>query len=401
VTEGITSDGCVFICLIGAMKVSFGHFVLSCFMYMSSLSTSFELPRSCNNGIRRRLTLNLLSSAGVSGTMGVSELQKFHNAQWDLYLKHHAGYWKGVQTGYDPENEEVADFMYTEVNLEKNADSSEIIHTNSYVQGEIRSDCETCFDSERLKSKQVGVYSAGKLRSRLCANVEIRGPGVTPNGLSTEIIFRHNNGRMRVLLAHSAIDFIELEGLGVVPSTFLLKDIVVIRERLDSRPYDLDIGPDDMWVPTSSSAFQGSYAGQRQRFTNSGELSSDPVSFPVLPLCKVAEEEISELLNTNLEDNMIISRAPAPAISDPSDDMFRRVFKGGLFIEAPWVISADVGVRARISWKPDQGEKLYAAEIGVLMSSSDAFRLPNGSSRLHAPKLTEFFVDDIVRTSSS
>lgn len=374
-----------------------GRLVLPTFICILQLSTSFLSPQRFLGNAGVRTTSHLFSTSTGAGPLGSEELQTFHNAQWDLYVRNHAGYWKGVQTGYDPENVEVADFMYTEVNLAKNDENDQIIHTNSYVQGEIRSDCETCFDSERLKSKQVGIYSPGKLRSRLCANVEIRGPGVTPNGLSTEIIFRHDNGRMRILLAHSAIDFMEVEGMGIVPSTFLLKDIVVVRERLDSRPYDLDVGPDLMWVPTPSSAFEGSYEGQRQRFTTTGKLSSDIVSFATLPPCKVTDVEVDELLNSYLEDNVIISKDPA---IESQDDMFRRVFKGGLLVEAPWIVSSDVGVRARITWKPDTSDKLYAAEIGLFMSSSAAFQLPNGSARLAAPVLTDFFVDEIVRTDN-
>ena len=376
-------------------------------------SDSFQLSRNRITAVRNAVT-NLASS----NPLGSNELEVFHKAQWDLYLKNHAGYWKGIQTGYDPENDEVADFMYTEVNLEKNEKNSEVTHTNSYVQGEIRSDCETCFDSERLKSKQVGVYSPGKLRSRLCGNVEIRGPGVTPNGLSTEIIFRHGDGRIRVLLAHSTIDFMEIEGMGVVPSTFFLKDIVVVRERMNVRPYDLDVNPDPMWIPTPSTAFEGSYQGQRQRFTTSGSVKSDPVSFPFLPLCVVTTDEVSDMVNSNMEDNLIIHKEPAPAFSDPSEDMYRRVLKGGILVEAPWVISAEVEVRARVSWKPNagvtpnegnegqgagarEGDKLYAAEIGIYMSAEDVIALPNGSARLAAPRLMDFFVDDLVLSGES
>ena len=46
--------------------------------------------------------------------------------------------------------------MYTEQNLEYISSDDSIKHTNSIVAGEIRADCEVCFDSERLKSKEVG-----------------------------------------------------------------------------------------------------------------------------------------------------------------------------------------------------------------------------------------------------
>jgi hypothetical protein len=40
--------------------------------------------------------------------------------------------------------------------------------------------------------------------------------------------------------------------------------------------------------------------------------------------------------------------------------------------------------------------KLYAAEIGVSMST-DVVALPNGQRRLAPPRLTDFFVDELVR----
>lgn len=64
--------------------------------------------------------------------------------------------------------------------------TGEIAHIRSLVLGEIRADCEVCFDSERVKTREVGRYSPGRIRARLCENVELRGPGLTPRGLSAE-----------------------------------------------------------------------------------------------------------------------------------------------------------------------------------------------------------------------
>jgi hypothetical protein len=52
-----------------------------------------------------------------SGGLGSKGLESFHRAQWDLYVKNHVGHWVGIQTGYDPEVVDVADYMYTEVDL--------------------------------------------------------------------------------------------------------------------------------------------------------------------------------------------------------------------------------------------------------------------------------------------
>ena len=103
-------------------------------------------------------------------------INKINDYQWDLFTNYQLGSWKGVQTGYDPLNDDVADYMYTEVDLNYTSnDKKEVKHINSMVAGEIRADCEVCFDSERLKSKEIGVYTKGKLKSRLCYNSELRG----------------------------------------------------------------------------------------------------------------------------------------------------------------------------------------------------------------------------------
>ena len=75
--------------------------------------------------------------------------------------------------------------MYCDEELTQ-TEAEEVIHTRSLVLGEIRADCEVCFDSERLKTREVGRYTSSRLRSRLCEHVEVRGPGLTPRGLSTE-----------------------------------------------------------------------------------------------------------------------------------------------------------------------------------------------------------------------
>lgn len=114
-------------------------------------------------------------------------MNRINDYQWDLLTNYQLGLWKGIQTGYDPLNDDVADYMYTEVDLNYlSNDKKEIKHINSMVAGEIRADCEVCFDSERLKSKEIGIYTKGKLKSRLCYNSELR--GILPHNIVLNII---------------------------------------------------------------------------------------------------------------------------------------------------------------------------------------------------------------------
>ena len=144
-----------------------------------------------------------------------------------------------MHTGYDTEELDVADHMYVESLLEKTSEG--IAHFNSFVVGEIRTDCETCFDSERVKTRKVGTYSPGKLslQYKTCACADLRGPSPTPRGMSMEITLREGESRVRVLLAHEPYQFEDIGGIGQVPCTMLLRDIVIVRERLGERPLEL------------------------------------------------------------------------------------------------------------------------------------------------------------------
>ena len=119
-----------------------------------------------------------------------TDLTKFQKYQYKC-LEQQLGKWIGIQTGYAVDDAAVEDYMYCEEEFvlnprKKNDDNSEIIHSRSLVLGEIRADCEVCYDSERIKTKEIGRYSVGKMRTRHCENVELRGPALTPRGLSIE-----------------------------------------------------------------------------------------------------------------------------------------------------------------------------------------------------------------------
>ena len=349
----------------------------------------------------RTVSCRKSTSAPASSGLGANELELFHKNQWELYTQHHVGHWFGIQSGYDPDIVEVEDYMYCEVKLDKNEQGTEVKHTNSLVLGEIRADCETCFDSERLKSKEVGTYSLGKLKSRLCGNVDVRGPGLTPRGISTEVIFRHEDGRIRVLLAHAPVDFVEIEQVGTVPSAYALRDIVIVRERLNKRPLKTDTDPDIMWVPTSETTFTGAFAGERQRFSPRGVVESETVSFPSLPICEVVPPEVKSELQSNVPDNNDNhNMGHSNDGSKTETELYKRVFAGGVLVEAPWIVASGLEVRARISWAPCAGQStapvVYAADMAWL-ASTDVMQLPSGNSMLIPPKLTDFYVDTLQK----
>lgn len=323
-------------------------------------------------------------------------------AQFALLLEYHTGNYIGIQTGYDPENDDVADYMYCEANLQN--EGQEVRHTNAFIAGEIRADCEVCFDSQRVKSREVGLYSKGKLKSRLCGNVELRGPGLTPRGLSTEFAIRHDDGRIRVLIAHSPLDVIDVESVGPVLSALKLTDIVIVRERLGKRPLNLDENPDSMWLPTSSATFEADdFEGSRERFAATGEVLQENLSKGRLSACNLPILDDDDTSNS-LHTHAVTTTETGIDYSKP----YKRIFPGGVMIECPWTILGGVSTGMRVTYKPlmspaapassPTSEVFYGAEI-AFSALDDIIMQPDGSYRPSLPKVTDFFVDRLQNSS--
>lgn len=269
--------------------------------------------------------------------------------QFELVRKSMLGVWKGVQTGYDPAEPMVEDHMYTEVSCSE--EGGDLVHVNGVVAGEIRADCEVCYDSERLKSKEVGRYSPGKLPGmRACYNCVLRGPAPTRRGMSMEVLLHcsdesplgENDMRMRVLLAYAPIDFQEVEGAGSVPCALGLTDVILVRERRGPRrPLKLDEGPDVMWRPPAEGGAAGTRSGsgpelsQRDTYSPSGLVARETgLRLPYSPL-----------------------QLPAPTDASPAAharaDLYERSFPGGLRVEAGAVVYAGLESRLRVQWVVD------------------------------------------------
>lgn len=157
-----------------------------------------------------------------------------------------------------------------------------------------------------------------------------------------EVCIRHtnSNSRIRVLLAHAPIDFQQYEN-DKCQYAMVLKDIVVVRERLDKRPLKLDDNPDSMWIETPSDHFEGKFGGSRYKFSINGDMLSETISSDVLPICKDPNGDSSDDHNSDLTDNM-----------------YKRILPGGIMIEAPMIILSGTETRTRISWMPiDKKEK--------------------------------------------
>lgn len=233
-------------------------------------------------------------------------------------------------------DEMVEDWIYTEVVVQQKAE--ELVHTNGVVAGEIRADCEVCYDSERLQTKEVGRYSAGKLPNiRVCSNCVLRGPAPTRVGMSVELLLFHPDAsddmHIRVLLAFKPVDFQDIQGFGKVPSALGLGDVLIVRERRERRPLKLDENPDELWRPVDE------FAKARPVFSTSYQFRKAPETV-------LREEGAFPQAALQL---------PAPSAlgsGEESADLYTRTFPGAILVEAGEIIYAGMESRVRVTWEP-------------------------------------------------
>ena len=302
----------------------------------------------------------------------------FYEAQWELMKKYQLGNFIGIQTAYDPDNDDVAEFMYTQSNLVLDDNTNIITHTNSIVAQEIRSDCETCFDSEKLKSKVIGQYSKGKLRSRLCESCEVRGPGLTPRGLSTEFIIRHEDSKIRVLLAYEPYYYdTNPNSYEDSKPAFKFSDYIIVRERISRRPLNLDDDPDNLWLDLpNNNWFENNYfSGFRHNFIN-GLPVVDAVEKVKLPVFTTIVKDTKDS-NNNSKDHIIDASVLTQTQTQEQIDEtianelnFKRILNGGILIQTPMIIDGDNEAIIRISFVPLQKPLPSPSPPSVVLNST-------------------------------
>ena len=348
------------------------------------------------NAIRRTSASGLISASSSSSRLLMSG-DSHSKEQFSLFKENCEGYWKGLQAGYDPQDDEVEDYMYTEVTVEPTGNGEELKQMNSFVVGEIRADCEVCFDSERLKTKEAGRFAVGSLGNRkCCANVDVRGPAPTVRGMSMEVGFRHGDGKVRILLSYSPIDFDDNE----VPLAMGLMDVVITRERLGKRPLKLDEaegGWDILWRDTDENSFDNlSKEGQ--------VVSSDMRQFMpgdtarVLPSPPLTLESL-EKSRAERVHHVVDGSSSVGVVGETDDEednfVYRRVFSGGVLVEAQAIVYPGQPTEARLAHAPSPDEAItYTADLSftALEPPSPEQIEREGQIRLQPPRLLDLRV---------
>ena len=153
--------------------------------------------------------------------------------QWNLFKKHHAkGSWKGIWSTHDNIGD-VVDETVASVDLNLQGDTL-IDHTHTIVVGAKRSDCETCFDSMETKTLPVAQYTPDNLRNaRFAACGMVNGPTLLRSGaMATELVLSHGDGRVRVIFQHAPVWEKGVEPGSCPPQGLKLFRAMVSREAL-------------------------------------------------------------------------------------------------------------------------------------------------------------------------
>lgn len=176
------------------------------------------------------------SGEGIAGAPPKLSQEEEEELQWDLFLKHHArGKWRGKWTSYDFMGD-VIDNTMASVNLIHDESTDTVTHTHDIVVGSTQSDCETCFDSDDVRTLPVATYSKGNLARYRCASLGMScGPSLTRAGsMSTELILTDEDNRLRVVYQHAPVWEKGIEPGSCPPQGLKLFRVMVAKESLST-----------------------------------------------------------------------------------------------------------------------------------------------------------------------
>lgn len=180
------------------------------------------------------------------------------------------------------------------------------------------------------------------------------------------VVVRHEERRVRVLLAYTPVEFKEIPQVGEIPVAFTLQDIVIVREKLNSRPLKEEHKEDILWCPVEGDVSSLAVTGQRRRCLVDGRV--DSVELPQQLLQKPSQE-----------------------------GLYQRVFPGGIVVEADEAVAVGALGRVRVTWMPSATvavPPVFAAEIAFSVKD-EVGTTPRGEAFIAPPLLADFFVDTL------
>ena len=301
---------------------------------------------------------------------------------WDNFVKCHVGKWCGIQSSHyhlDEEQTSAAERILCGTFLTLKDQCIE--HVNFYVSDPIDFETDAVISSDRIETQNVAVYQKPALSSKVCGSVSMGGPGMSREGLSVQFSFRHEDCRIRVMVAYEPSDFVAVPSTSIqIPSSMSMSDITISREKMlqDMDPSTFTLPPAKqfteavphfLWRTTSMDGdFGGLFSGVKDVFIRTpkddtgDKIQREEVPPGALPFFEEYEENMNAAL---LSDNILGENGT----DDDDDDLeFVKIYDGGLLVQAPLVILAGDESEVKISWSVPNSEgeptsrTIYVAE---------------------------------------
>jgi hypothetical protein len=177
---------------------------------------------------------------------------------------------------------------------------------------------------------------------------------------------------VRVLLAYSPLDFESVPEIGDVPIAYALKDIVIVREKLNTRPLNSDVAPDVLWSEASESIRTTRVSGVSSRCRPDGSVQDTTVDRVV--------QSVTDHQSEDQQEN------------------YSRVFPGGIFVDAALILAVGLEASARVSWIPQgsisSGANVSAGEVRFMLQ--DGVRKTTQGLSPNPPIVVDFSADTLV-----
>lgn len=164
-------------------------------------------------------------------------LEQDEQLQWSLFTDNHAvdGEWWGTWQTFNYMGD-LEDSTVAAVSLQLDSENSkEVTQTHRVLTSSTQSDCKTCFSSSEVATIPVATYTPETLgrRHRCAARGMAIGPSLLKSGaMSTELVLRHGDGRVRVVFQHAPVWERDVEPGSCPPQGLKLFRAMVSREKL-------------------------------------------------------------------------------------------------------------------------------------------------------------------------
>ena len=235
------------------------------FIKSLSISNAFSLykknniyntvyPTQGKFNVKQSLKLSKSDEDTIDSTLEMEDVKR----QWDLFKENHVnknGRWRGTWNTYDYMGDEI-DSTLASVVLKHDDDDGDddestesISHTHEIITGITSADCNTCFDSTQSRTIPIGKYmydtksnesNLSQRKMRLASVGMSVGPTLLRSGvMSTELILRHGDSRLRVIYMHGPAWEKNVEPGSCPPMGLKLFRTLVSRESMisDNRPF--------------------------------------------------------------------------------------------------------------------------------------------------------------------